>query len=386
MKNGAPVRRLLYVGQTPSQGTGSPVIVWRHLRRMAAEGWAISIVAEQGQASAACAEAGWSVLSLPLRRPWWPPYRSTSPEWLRRLRMKLLAREVRRQLPAQPDAVLGYLAAHDDFPAELAAACATALRRPLTLLIHDDASSFESSTDRRARDRRLLASARTNWFVTPALASASPAPLNRRQILLPLPEGWSGKPASPPPAGLPMRLYYAGHLWPAQVPLLARLARALALCGARLVIMTRLGPALQDLAAAAPIEHQPPFADNHAALAHLAAHATAVIVCYAETVTAMPLSATSFPSKFAEYCHLGLPAVLVAPRATALGSWAAENAFADFFDPSDSAALDSAFAAWALGLRDPAVWSARAAVSLRLASNEFSPDRIHRAFADALLS
>ncbi len=387
MKPAAPSRHVLYVGQTPDQGTGSPVVVWRHLRRLAAEGWSVSVIGERGQSTRACEREGWSVLDLPIRRPWWPPYREGHPGWLRRVRLRLLAREAARLVPCPPDAVLGYLAAHADFAAELAGACADELRRPLTLLIHDDAAAFETDPRRRtrlrARHARLLSTARTNWFVTPALGAACPAPPDRRSVLPPLPEGWAGPLARPPAAGATPRVYYAGHLWPAQVPLLARLARLLENGGARLVVLARPGPALAALAAEARFEQVPPFAENRDALAHLAAHASAVVVSYADTVAAMPWSATSFPSKLAEFCHLGLPAAIVAPRETAVGSWAEANGFPDLFEPG---ALDPAFSAWTVELIEKAAWNARASRSLALAAGEFSPERIHRVFADALVA
>jgi len=387
MKSSVTARHILYVGQPPAQGTGSPIVIWRHLRRLAAEGWKVSVVGQRGRSGVACEREGWSVIDLPLRRPWWPPYREGHPEWLRRVRQRLLAREAIRRLAAPPDAVLGYLAAHEDFGAELAAACAAALRRPLTLLIHDDAAAFEPDALRRSRLRarhaRLLAAARVNWFVTPALAAACPAPPDRRAVLPPLPEGWTGPLARPAAAEAPPRIYYAGHLWPAQVPLLARLARLLDRAGARLVVIARPGPALADLTAEAPLEQINPFAENRDALAHLAAHASAVLVSYAETVAAMPWSATSFPSKLAEFCHLGLPVAVVAPRETAVGAWTEQAGLPDFFEP---AALEPAFSAWAASLRDPAVWTARADRSRALAAGEFSPERIHRVFADALVA
>ncbi|HEX2099269.1 MAG TPA: hypothetical protein VHF69_01325, partial [Candidatus Synoicihabitans sp.] len=103
---------LTYIGQAPADGTGSPVIVLRHLQRLAAGGWQIRVVAERGQDTSACERAGWNVSDLPLRRRWWPPYRPNQP-LLRRIRMWLLAREcLRLDAHHPPDAILGYLAAH----------------------------------------------------------------------------------------------------------------------------------------------------------------------------------------------------------------------------------------------------------------------------------
>ena len=52
--------RLTYIGQTPAEGTGSPVIILRHLQRLTAHGWKITVIGEHGQDTSACERAGWT--------------------------------------------------------------------------------------------------------------------------------------------------------------------------------------------------------------------------------------------------------------------------------------------------------------------------------------
>ena len=91
---------------------------------------------------------------------------------------------------------------------------------------------------------------------------------------------------------------------------------------------------------------QAPFATNHEALAHLAADAAAVLVSYADAVADMPWSATSFPSKFVEYCHLGLPVAVVAPAGAAISRWAHRVRFPHAFDPVELDRLEDETALW----------------------------------------
>jgi hypothetical protein len=103
---------LTYIGQAPAEGPGSPIIVLRHLQRLAAHGWSITVIPEAGQNTSACEQAGWPVKYLPARRRWWPPFRPES-NFSRSVRTWLLGRECRRLLKDNPpDALFGYLAAH----------------------------------------------------------------------------------------------------------------------------------------------------------------------------------------------------------------------------------------------------------------------------------
>jgi len=377
--------RLLYIGQTPAEGTGSPVIVLRHLQRLAAAGWQISVIAETGQESVACRLADWQVLTLPGRRDWWPPLRAGF-QLTRTLRTWLLARECARLLRKNPpDAVLGYLAAHDDFYPEIALRYARRCGAPLSLLVHDDAAAFAATpADRRLRQRRhtrMLRGAHRCWFVSPELALAYGLPAAAGRVLLPIPAdrppfaGWQAAFAGGP------RVYYAGFIWPEQLPLLRIIAQTLATAGASLVLLTRETPALTAWLRTCPIAHVAPFPTNREALAHLAQHAAGVLVSYAGTVAEMPWSATSFPSKLVEYAQLGLPCAIVAPRDSAVGHWAQREAYTDFFLPGEQERL----AHWARDLGHEAAWQQHSERPRQLADGPFNPAHIQAAFAAGLL-
>ncbi len=258
---------LLYIGQTPAEGTGSPVIVLRHLRRLAAAGWKITIVAEHGQDTSACTRENFAVHHLPHRRPWWPPFRHDKPI-TRAIRTWLLAREALALCgPRRPDALFGYLAAHADFYPEIAARAAKQSGLPLSLLIHDDAAAFGKTPAETALLRRrhawILGQAHRNWFVSPELAAQYDVPENKRHVLLPIPEGYT--PSAPRASHFTphtsthasVRVFYAGHIWPPQFPLFARLARTLAANHARLTLICRETPELRAFLAAAPADHLP---------------------------------------------------------------------------------------------------------------------------------
>lgn len=377
--------RVLYIGQAPAEGTGSPVIVLRHLQRLAAAGWEITVVAEEGCDNSASIRAGWLVLPLPLRRAWWPPFRPAL-AWSRAVRTWLLANEaLRLTARSRPDAVLGYLAAHDDFLAEVAVRFARRSRAPLTLLVHDDPAAFVSDPREKSRlhrrHARLLAAARHPLFVSPELAALYRPPSSAVRILPPLPAGWPAFTEWSPALNSYPKIYYAGFVWPAQYPLLRKIALALAEAGAQLVLLTRETPELLAFLRANPVLHVPPFATNREALAHLAEHAAGILVSYADSVAQMPWIATSFPSKLVEQVQLGLPCAIVAPVESSVARWARRVGYADSFAPAELGRL----AAWARDLRAESAWRHRAAPVRQLAAGEFAPEKIQSAFAASLL-
>jgi hypothetical protein len=373
---------ILYIGQNPGAGTGSPVIVLRHLRRFAQDGWRVSVLADYGGDYSAVESAGWTLHRLCHRRWWWPPYRDRSPG-LRWMRLRLLAGEVANITP-KPDVILGYLAAHTDFSADLATHVARAMDVPLHMLVHDDATAFPAARGRQRAIRRyhnsILTAANVSWFVSPELADCFALSDHRRRVLLPIPEGWAQPAKWQQSFATKPKLYYAGHVWPEQLPLMAKLARSARSAGYELVVLSRPSTALRSLAAAEPIQIQAPFATNEEALAHLASHASALLVSYAETVAAMPWCATSFPSKLVEYSHLGIPTAIVAPAESSVGRWAVRTKYPFFFAPADT----TRFEGWLTWLRGRSLWEDAAAVSLRLARTEFDPVRIHSQLANAI--
>lgn len=379
----AKPRSLVYFGHMPGEGTGSPVILYRHLRRFAARGWRVNVVADWGQEDAVCRGHGWPVRTLSHRRRFWPRYhpdRSVS----RAIRTWLWAGEVRRWLGFRPDCVLTYLSAFSDTLSLAAVGFSRRYRVPLTTILHDDVRCFAkgNAEAERAHKRHgwVVGNSTRTLFVSPAMATCFGRQADAADVLAPIPEGWS-PPAgwSAPGSGTP-RVYYAGALWPAQYPLLGRMARALHGVGARLVILSEGTPELRALLEREPIEWIPPFASNADALRHLVSHASAMVVSYSEEISDMPWAATSFPSKFVEFSHLGLPCAIVAPRASAIARWAVEEGFPDLFDP---VRLD-AFARWAERLSNESHWKASARSLLRHAEGAFHPETIHRRLEEAL--
>jgi hypothetical protein len=376
-------KSLVYFGHMPAEGTGSPIIVYRHLRRLSDSGWSIHVVPEWGQDAEICRKHGWKVFTLTHRKPFWPPYHPDH-GISRAIRAWLWAGEVMNWLGSRPDATLTYLSAFSDALSIVAAGFSRRYLVPLTTIHHDDTRCFckEVKVGERAhlRHQWILQNSSKTLFASRALAECFDLSEDAIRVLAPIPEGWNEPAGWETREGKPLRIYYAGALWPAQFPLLSRVARALDAAGGRLVILSRETPELRDFADRDPVEWMEPFPSNREALEHLVSNATAMLASYSERIEDMPWVETSFPSKFVEFSHLGIPCAIVAPKESAIAQWAIRESFPNFFLPDQ---LDS-FGRWAVSLAGQKDWQAAADALLKHARGEFSPDVIQRRLEDAL--
>lgn len=373
---------VVYFGQTPDMGTGSPIIMLRHLRRLAANGWKVSIVGESGQ-STDNAE-GWPMFHLSLRKPWWPPFRPEN-KLLRGIRMHLWAKECASFFEEPPQAVLTYLSLYSELHSEVATHYARLCGAPLSVIVHDYPPDFpefpkEKTAAVLRRNQWILQNARQNWFVSPELADKYELPPEKKDVLIPIPEGCATPARWKPEFAQKPRIIYAGYSYPAQIPLFRKLARALDAAGGRLLILSRKTPELEALCATEPVEHHELFATNREALDFVRSTAAALLVSYCEQTEEMPWITTSFPSKFAEFSHTGLPTLVVAPETSAIGAWAARNDYPDFFNPAQLRLVP----AFVEALKTEAAWNQKSQTVTRFAETEFNPDVIHAALETKL--
>ncbi len=368
---------LVYFGQPPSQGTGSPITILRHLRRFAADGHRISVIEEWGPPSA----SEWPVFQLPHRRFWWPPFGGND-DWLRALRMRLWAGESARVLGERPSAVLTYLGSHSGLLSEVAAHYARRFRLPLSTIVHDDVAAFPSADPAavkvtQQRYRWILKQAHWNWFVSEELAAAYGQPGGEDSVLLPIPEGTDRRTAWRPSFAQRPLIVSAGFLYDEQIPLLTRLARIIDRAGGHLLLLTRETPALRKLCTREPITLKALLPSNADALDFVAAEAAGFLAAYCDRVEEMPWIRSSFPSKVVEFSHAGLPMLFVSPAASTIHRWNVAHLVPHNFTPDQEAGIADFVAA----LKDPASWETAARSTRKLAETDFDPAGIHTRLA-----
>ncbi len=367
-----PPPSVLYAGgPIPAEVGGGEIVIDRHLRHLASLGHSVSILHPAG--SPPPCGGPWAAISVPARRPGWPPFRPGLPS-LCRLRSAFIRRYLesrglrpaRRVLTICPGAM-----------SWLAADLARAWRVPLIAIVHDwwgeqvnTAASLTGDAVCRHADRVLAVSRE----MADALEPLAPG---RVEVLPPLPSrreapfaSWREQHAERPV------LVHVGALHLYQVSFLASVANALRqVGGSLLVICPAANPVLAELRNRCPaVTHHDYFPTHREALTYVAAHATALIVMYPQAEGSLGRPPTGFPSRLVEFVQLGLPTLLAAPPANPVRTWAARRGWRAALDPDDHKAL----LVLVRLLVTPEGWSEFAADALRAYEDEFNAETIER--------
>ena len=367
---------LVYFGQTPDVGTGSPITILRHLQRLTAHGWKVSVVGETGQSAGRSESEGWPFFHLSLRKPWWPPFRPDNP-MLREIRMRLWTRECAGFFVNPPQTILTYLSLHSALHSEVAARYALRCGAPLSVIVHDYPPDFPSfpkeNTEAVLRLQHwILNQAQHVWFVSPELAAKYTIPDQKKNVLMPMPEGSATRAQWKEDFARKPLIVYAGYSYPVQIPLFRKLGHAIDAAGGRLLILSRRTPEIDELCRTEPVDCHDLFPTNREALDFISSNAAAFLVSYSETIQEMPWTATSFPSKFVEFSHTGLPTLIVAPETSSIGVWARKRNYPDYFTADQ---LDSV-RGFVESLKNEAAWNKKSVLVTHFAQTEFNPDVI----------
>ena len=370
-------RALLYVGDVvPGPGYGGPIIVDRHLRRFAAEGWAVTVVCPRGHE---ITHGPWLQIQLPLRRWWWPPFRPTMPR-VSVFRSAFVRHYLVSSGLLPPQNVLTVVTGNYSW---LAADLARAWRAPLFAIVHDWWEETGSPTERLCGEY-VCRQARRVLTVCPEMSEAlAPVAPNKTEVLPPIPAArelpfavWRGDYGKRPVVA------HVGSLHPHHIEFLARTAQALAHIGGELlVVCPAANSSLTSLRRqSANIRHQDYFPTNIEALKCVATHASAVVIMYphGEGVPGRP--PTGFPSRFIEFIQLGLPVLLVAPPTNPVRTWGLRSNWQAAFSPDDQQSLSHFLPL----LAHQPDWERLAMDSRMAASSMFDPNSIHHQLSSLL--
>ena len=376
--------RLLYLGDfLPGADSGGALVLDRHLRRLAREGWDVTVSVPAAAIKSRPADAPYATRPLARRRFWWPP---ADPRWpsTQRLRALLWARATVADpsWATPPDAILTVLWGYASLSAARAAA---AWGTPLAVIVHDLFRELHLPAAQAAACERLagdvLATAGRVWPVSEEMRAILAPQVRRGAIstLPPVPDdaaapagGWQPRFRAAPVVA------HAGAMHAHHVDYLVAVAAAAARHGGSLLVVTPTdNPALALLrATGTAFRHQPAFATSAEALAFLAREATALTVMYPLAPVDEKNPPTGFPSRVLEFSHLGLPMIFAAPPGNPLHNWARRQDWPLVLERADWPALN-AFVAL---LADESHWTSLAARMRALAARACDPEKIHRQF------
>jgi hypothetical protein len=371
----------------PGWGTGTRIILKRHLEMLERKGWHISVIVPESYLKLTKDfPKTWNVVFLPFRRWWWLPYRQEV-RALRNFRLSVFQYECEKTLKGNlPTAILTHLSG--SIYVELASYLSKEWGVPLSVLCHDREEFFANSdlefSSVKQKCESILMQAQQSWFVSPELEQSYNLKSKKKtSVLLPIPEfhnrkfiEWQSKFSLNPVVA------HAGWLYPSQFSNFYSLAMALQeINGSVLIVCPKDNPTLiKLLETCSNILHHDTFQTNSDVLNFLEDNATCILVSYSFIESEQPWASTSFPSKLVEFSHLGLPVIIMAPRNIAISNWAESHSWIGYIDYLGDQIIRETIS----NITKREKWLLMAKQTREVALNEFHPERIQRQFESEL--
>lgn len=128
---------------------------------------------------------------------------------------------------------------------------------------------------------------------------------------------------------------YAGSVYNEIIPYLEQIAGHLTSINATLTIIGNNGKANFLQKKYNKISSLPLFETAEAANEYLLSNTNVGIIAYPSKIDEMPWISTCFPSKFIQYCTIGLPTLVIAPPDSAMGKWCLQENWLLYSDKYD---------------------------------------------------
>jgi hypothetical protein len=383
-------KSILYIGHHfPCYGTGTGIIIRRHLERIENKGVKIYIAVPESEVSSQNVPDSWKVIKIPKRRKWWLPHRENIPG-SNRLRNWYQMIEISNVLNGiVPDCILSVLWGPCS---ELAAYISKKWNVPISVIVHDLEenwvdNSFQSSII-RVRKESVLKQASCIWPVSEKMKNTfSDNVKYKTNVLYPIPEGVKNTVKITHPKTDPFVLAHAGTLHAVQLPNFKEIANSLDRIGGQfLIISPDKNPQNNDVIASLTKSHKNVIISdyiekNTSVLDFLREHASAIFVSYALIAGTHQWADTSFPSRFIEFSHLGLPVIIVAPKEAAITAWCEQNNWEAHFSNLQNGELDFFFQK----LKTKQFYLSMAYKTISFSKELFNPDVIQLQFENQIV-
>jgi hypothetical protein len=376
-------KKLLFVHDSlPAEGISGMIVFLRHFKRL--ESWEIHILIPENAYRADIVETypkNFIVHTFKLRKSWWPPFRENNP-LLVRSRLFLMEKELTKFVDnIQPQLIISVLF---HYYSVVMSRISKLTGIPLVLFLHDlwDIKHHDSNIQnlRKGYAKETILNSSYMLPVTDDLVNYYlDKPISNYEVLLPIPEGFI--PAAKPEKN--KNIVYAGTIEQHHLNLFKDVLDVLEVNGYRLTVITNEPKKLFQL-----LENHPnlvvkkSFETNREALSYIAETATAILVNYGTNKIINPFAMHSFPSKFVEFSHLGLPIITLSPTGSPFYNFLEANNYPLMIKGDLKEELNHTL----VNLSDENLYKQYCKACNDLAINQFNPTKIHSQFEAVLLN
>lgn len=378
-------RHLVYIGSTlPTPGFGSSVVIYRHLKRLSAE-WKVSLLAfDSEREKHNDIPDNWEIITIPQKKWFYPPVKRRLPFSLD-IRLHLLSSKyIKKAKKEKPDAILAQLGKNSLF----AKYVSQKLNIPLSVIVHDrwQAWSKYGGADKLMTEELALSvldHASRVWPVSQEMGDFYKVKDSKKvRVLYPIPEGnrggfseWKDEFKINPVIGM------AGSFHSPQLDCLKKTADILQKYNGKLLVMTKKNELIRgSLSECSNIGYKEPLPHNSQAIDFLKSNVSGMIISGSIDTKAVGWD-LSFPSRWLEFSHLGVPIIIVSPWGTALSRKAKELKWTGYLEEMETALLEEKIKM----LLDKENWEKMADESRCVAMGEFNPSLIQKQFEEELV-
>lgn len=381
-------RNIYFISESiPHVGYGSFVIFHRHLKRLKSAGYNIHLIIPDythinTDDYIQQIKNEWYILKLPLRKWWYPPYRFDS-KILRYFRFKLLYFFCKSHLEKYPPHfIITYL--HGEYLNGFAAFLKNQENCRMGVFLHDDKYLLHGKVNKKhlEYDQQICKSSNVIWSVTENLKIPN-IQLNTYNVLPPIPEGYTGIIKNWNDKYLNPTIGFSGTLYEFYLPTFELLLNALKKHNGNLIIISKESCCEWLIDWSTKYENViilPSFKENIDALKYLQEKCSALFCGYPISENKMLWAKSSFPSKFIEYSHLGLPIILSGNKNTYLNEWAKNNRWPLFIECFDQEAFNDLIKK----ISDETNWTNYVYKVNLFAKEQFNPEKIHIKFLNSI--
>lgn len=326
----------------PIDTYASEVVFYRHFKLLVENGHNVHILTDQNSFNNRKKDLlnQFHIHILPNRLWYYLPFKPYG--ILKKIRFYGYYNSYTRKIIAEQeiDKIIGYV--NGNFLMAFAAFVQSKSRLPLISFFHDDTNELNFGDDKKSlydntceilkRSTKILIASeafKTNWsefsskfFLLYPIANDHYVQLQSvKQIY--------------------RRIGYSGSVYNEILPSLKKFSSYLVEIKANLTIIGNNQEAFKLLNQYKEVTCLPLFATSQEANHYLISNCNVCLIAYPENIKEMPWINTCFPSKFIQYCILGIPTLIIAPANSALGKWCRQNNWLLYSETYDMQLIDS---------------------------------------------
>lgn len=359
-------------------GGGGSVVIYRHLKRFQQEGYQV-VFLNCGPNH----EVKTDFTQINFPKKWWhPPLRNYTP-LLSTFRFWLHYLFLKKRLKFQKtDKILGIL---EDNGSLLAQVIASQTKLPYYLFFHDDnifSKYFEGHLFSSNHLKKIILECRHFFVVSKPMQNLLIENGGKNTtVVYPIPEGNSKNKNVANVNFANLQLCYAGMVLPFQDQVIKQIFAAVQSVNGQLTLITNSDQAIADrFLDCEGIKIRKLLKKLDDLFTLFLEKMDILLIFYSFNLNKEIRATHSFPSKFTEFCHLGMPILIIAPAESAIGRWAKEHQWKCYVNTDSVEAISKMIA----NLQVPDFWIKCSRQAIQMAEYEFNPTNIHQKLAQIL--